>query len=531
MIGGQLNMFLLFLVTLLLLVTVPVFADEYPPFNTRVGTQCFDPNYQFTDEPWLVEIAREIYAMGSDVFKFNLKKMKHPNEPGKISQRYRLEFDPDYQTILNMNFRTYFMWVNTLGKGQSWKDGVSEEEAQHIRDSIYDLASWLLQEFNGTGKIFCLGHWEGDWLLHGGYDRTKKPEDITIQGMIDWLNNRQRAIEQARKDNPDSDVRVYGYTEVNLVKKAMLGEEGDFTTVTNNVLPHVNVDLISYSSYDSTNQNVEQIQGFHRETLDYIASKANDSPDFGNKNVFVGEYGYPNRRLTEQQKTEMIAAVMEVNAEWGCPFTIYWQMYDNEKNDDGTCRGFWLINDKREKVDAYYTHQKYLSGINVLKNLYRFWLGRNPTFEETNEYGASFRTFSPSQKLDEILNSDEYRERVDNESFSKMLKNTFGVTEADLSSSRSELLDSAIDSEEFRERVGDEVFVRYLFKKTLLREEFDADEPEPKEKMAKLAAGKRRSVMYRDFLDSEVFALAELGEIRKDDSVGSLSVREKYWFP
>jgi len=254
---------------------------------------------------------------------------------------------------------------------------------------------------------------------------------------------------------------------------------------------------------------MEEMREFHSRALDHIASKAHGGPDFGNRNIFVGEYGFRNRRCTEEEKAERVTGIFEVNAEWGCPFTLYWQMYDNEYTDETktTCRGFWLINDQREKVPSYYVHQEYLGGINVLKNLYRYWLGRNPTHEETNSYGANFREFSPSSTLVKILNGPEYQRNGGN----------------------GNPLES-LDGDEFRQKFSDEAFVRHVLEKMYGHANFDIEQDCAKQILAKLAAGKKRSTVWLEALDSDEFALAELGPLRNDDQIDSPQVREKYWF-
>jgi hypothetical protein len=49
----------------------------------------------------------------------------------------------------------------------------------------------------------------------------------------------------------------------------------------------------------------------------------------------------------------MIAAI-----EWGCPFVLYWELYDNEGTPEKP-GGFWLINEKNEKQPLWHTHQRY----------------------------------------------------------------------------------------------------------------------------------------------------------------------------
>jgi hypothetical protein len=36
--------------------------------------------------------------------------------------------------------------------------------------------------------------------------------------------------------------------------------------------------------------------------------------------------------------------------DWGCPFCLYWQMYENEANMGEIGKGHWLINNRGEKA-------------------------------------------------------------------------------------------------------------------------------------------------------------------------------------
>ena len=91
-----------------------------------------------------------------------------------------------------------------------------------------------------------------------------------------------------------------------------------------------------------------------RAALEYLAAKAPDSPAFGSKNVYIGEFGIPeNEHGTTTSQTSTRRTVQEALA-WGCPYVVYWQLYDNEcergKSDaPGDCPGFWLIKPSGKK--------------------------------------------------------------------------------------------------------------------------------------------------------------------------------------
>ncbi|MGB2866041.1 MAG: hypothetical protein WBC05_22095, partial [Sedimentisphaerales bacterium] len=86
--------------------------------------------------------------------------------------------------------------------------------------------------------------------------------------------------------------------------------------------------------------------------LDFIAANMPDSPDFGSRNVYVGEFGMPENKFPTEQIQKVIPNVVTTALDWGCPYIIYWQLYCNELEDsrelppvhsNNAVRGFWLI--------------------------------------------------------------------------------------------------------------------------------------------------------------------------------------------
>ncbi len=364
--------------------------EKFPPFNYGLGTQTFGVQYQFTKETRLVETARTILDMGSNILKCHLGRGSYgsqyhlPENPDVKSLRDLVEKDPSYVAVLNMPFDFYLFWAYPFGPQGAkinWRDGLSEEERDWEYKEIHELTVYLLKTFSGTGKTFYLGHWEGDWSLMGSpYSPKRTPSDKNIQGMIDWLNLRQDAVEAAKTETPHNDVQVYHYTEVNLARKAIEGGR----TVTNDVLPKTRVDYVSYSCYDSLaayrNKSLDEkgraqaLRTQLQESLDYIESKL-PAKDVPGKRVFLGEYGFALRGVgspQEQDKAARIAA--SAGLEWGCPFVLYWAMYGNENG-----RGFWLIDDKGEKQPVYETHRRFLEHARDYVSEYRREHGTNPS--------------------------------------------------------------------------------------------------------------------------------------------------------
>jgi hypothetical protein len=94
-------------------------------------------------------------------------------------------------------------------------------------------------------------------------------------------------------------VKVLHYTEVNVVTQTRLWATW-VKTVTADVLPHVTVDLVSYSAYDSA--SVLDRASTHSSSLGrtwtYRLEAVTTSAAPFAKKVFIGEYGSPTSAST-----------------------------------------------------------------------------------------------------------------------------------------------------------------------------------------------------------------------------------------
>lgn len=327
-------------------------------FNYVIGTNNSTILYGFTDQTRLVETARAFLEMGSNLFKFDFTpqifdKYQLPPRDDVHSLRDLAQNEPSVRAVFEMPFAFYLLWVKSFPEGTNamWNNGLSRENEQSLYRQFYDLTCYLLQTFSGTGKRFYLGHWEGDWALLGTIDFGDiTPTPAGIEGMILWLQTRQNAIEAARRDTPHHDVSVWNYATVNRVVSKMEGAP----CVTNSVLPHVNVDYVGYSSYDALRA------GNLEEALDYIESKMRPKPEIAGKRLFLDEFGFAQHDCGgAQAQAQKSRDVLKTALQWGCPFALYWQLYCNEKREDGSHKGFWLINDQNEKQPIYHTYRDF----------------------------------------------------------------------------------------------------------------------------------------------------------------------------
>jgi len=369
-------------------------ARPVTPVNMVLGTQAIGGPYQLTDAPYLLEVARELEAMGSNFIKFTVGP-RYAGEPyhldpipGVRSMRDLVVKSPVFAEVLRMPFRYYHLWANVFAE-ITWKDGVSAAEEDLLYAEFRELAEYFLREFNGSGKAFYLGHWEGDWLLIGAMDPNRDPTSERIAGFIQYLQIRQRAVDDARRAVPHENVEIFHYTEVNLVRK---GLDGTRPTLTNAVLPHVDVDYVSYSSYDS--QPGTNMRATMHESLDHIESKMVRRPGVEGKRVFVGEFGLKavsvdyDPQLHEQRNREIARAIIE----WGCPFAVYWQFYCNEPNAQRRLgyEGFWLVDPMGVKYPLYETFRDYWQAAAAFARQVEAETGAPPVPEALREFALSF---------------------------------------------------------------------------------------------------------------------------------------------
>lgn len=348
-------------------------------YNLRLGTQTFAGLYQFTTNTLLVETAQAIQGMGSDVIKFYMgpefPKQYRITLPGTIGTLTALARDePSCRKVFDMPFRHYIVWAYPFTAGW-WADGYSSTEKQKEYTEIYALTRYFLTNYNGSGKTFYLGHWEGDWHLLGGYDATKNPTGTAIQGMRDWLNNRQRAVDDAKRDVAHTNVDVFNYTEVNRVRDAMGSNPAVQQRVVNMVVPFVpELDFVSWSSYDGQDLTTGVIHA----TLSYIEANmsTNKAASITGRRVWVGEYGWGGVRPPSQQEPGTRVYTRQLLI-WGCRFALFWEIYNNETN-----RNFCLIDPQGKTTPSYDMHQRYYNAARLALARFKEANGRLPSSTE-----------------------------------------------------------------------------------------------------------------------------------------------------
>ncbi len=353
-------------------------------YNLRLGSQAFGTLYQFTTNDVAVEQAGHLLAMGSDIIKFALDAGRHRKEFTTLTAY--AQADGACQRLLAMPFRHYFVWASAAGhtNGGYWRKGPNTVEEKIERDEMFEFTRWLLTRFNGSGKKFYLGHWEGDWLLLGTAQRgTNNPAPEAVAGMRGWLNARQQGIDEAKRATPHTNVDVFCYAELNRVRDAMLAKPGRDVRVVNAVLPFVtNLDYVSYSAYDMQNlQEPEMLQ-----TLDYVAAhlSTNKAAALPGRRVFIGEYGFGGGGRTPDRQEPLTRAYLARVLRWGVPFALFWQVYNNEPGNF-----FCLIDATGRPTPCHQLHKNFLTAARQQVADFQRTRGRLPTEAEFSALAAA----------------------------------------------------------------------------------------------------------------------------------------------
>ena len=289
------------------------------------------------------------------------------NQPPASTLVQRAQQPLFYKVLSNPKFHIVSLNVYPMGY---WDDPQGQE--------FHDLTVWLRNTFRGTGKIFILKNWEGDYHLIG---LDQSLFTMTYSAPYDdcklWINRFkywQLGVARGRADTPNSDVQVYRAVEVVKVQQAMAG-----TVVRlSNLLPYIAPDMVVYSAYDSMNDsgydynsvrsNLTNAISFLRDpawqlrALDYVGYTSRFQADglFPNSTwtvpanrVAITEFGvnqnqvpsgYSSIRSDDEVRWRIQATVDAARAS-NILYAVWWHIYDNECGDIsiGDCAGWWLL--------------------------------------------------------------------------------------------------------------------------------------------------------------------------------------------
>jgi hypothetical protein len=336
-----------------LLIGMPMltFAQASPPPSlTQLGVAHIGGLYSFSEADYLNEGAETAHAIGARCIKVSLsldtdnpspKLYPFHSQWPTVATLDALADTPYYRALFAREFDSFILTAFRPGRSAGyWRESFSPEDEQAEEECFASLTRYFLRNYAHSRKTFIIQNWEGDWALRGSFDPATKPSSAATAAMIRWLAARQRGVARARAEFMTGGARVFHACEVNLVRQAQVQGAPSVTT---DVLPHVPVDLASYSAWDTKDSPAQ-----FAEALAFIAKHKRQTEPFGNHGVYVGEFGLPESEATPQLAFERTSALLAEARRFGCPYAVYWQLYCNEPtmkppkvNSD--YKGFWLV--------------------------------------------------------------------------------------------------------------------------------------------------------------------------------------------
>lgn len=357
-----------------------------------LGVTHVSGKYALTEKPFLIEGAEAVHTLGAKVLKlwfYSIYEKQygwHSDWPKDVPDLEALAKTPYYEAVFAMPFHTLVLETAEIGmRDNFWQQGLSDTDKQKVHDQAYRLARHLLTRYRGTGKTFVLQNWEADNVMkYALKDANPDTWDTAYQGMCDWINTRQAAVEQARRDCGTDGVQVLHAFEVNFVPsikdiaEGKLYEKGK-PLVVDKVVPKTHCDLYSLSSWETWAPGKED--GLF-DRLQYLASKAPHDGIFGAENLMLGEFGASEDGFEKIKKNypvyqgdtsgaafyalhRMVDAALRA----GVRYMIHWQIYDNDLRIGGKyeskglppgvmataeqCVGNWLIRPDGSRVPTY----------------------------------------------------------------------------------------------------------------------------------------------------------------------------------
>ncbi|GAB3680913.1 hypothetical protein GCM10028857_04340 [Salinarchaeum chitinilyticum] len=361
--------------------------DGHPPEEV-LSVAHLDGRYHFTDEPFLLEGADVIADLGTNVCKIWLD---FPAWYYQYNSDWQEEYDsmvalaehPDYRALFERPFSTYLLkaTANHAWPMNYYRDGIHDWQLEGERERFEAITRHFLETYDGTGKTFVLQDVESDFWAVPEDDWTNELPDSTVDAMRQWYAARQTGVERGRS-GVESDATVLHLAEVSMVLDA---KRFGASRVINEVLPDVELDMVSYSAYElgaqisgnaylpghNDRQQFDESDRIVRETLAYIDEHASTTGyaeeilSEKQRPVMLGEFGVPLQETGEERGMRTLRAVLEPSLEWGVRWANYWQVYDNElaegepPADGGTVsendavRGFYLVRPDGTKAPTW----------------------------------------------------------------------------------------------------------------------------------------------------------------------------------
>ena len=341
--------------------------------------------YNVSTLPSLLDGAAQAARLGSTSFKFGLKgdmQAIYPFNnagsdawPAAFHSLTDIVQHPQLQKLLlntmQTGFDSYTLWAYRPGAPDSpYCEGkpISATELAAETAELAALTEALMALPVSKPTTFWIEMWENDWATRcGSYDPTVPPSKEVVDAYTAWLQARQTGVTQGRaafcttrkgmlQDGADgvdctdsravvnaAAVNVFNGAEVNLVGTCL--HNVSCGNIVRAVLPHVPLDYVSYSSYDT--MRTPQLA----DALDLIAAQHKRTPASPERALFITEFGLPETSTDPKVVMQVVKNVLSIGWSKQLARVHYWQVINNEKLGGGVCttplfdpakqNGFW----------------------------------------------------------------------------------------------------------------------------------------------------------------------------------------------
>lgn len=296
--------------------------------------------YHTTENPSFVqEGLQAIQNLGFGIVKVKLNQPRE-NFRGRVPDHVPTSIRSTIENVFEDNFAPFHTIILSVWSTNEWSpnnhlenkddryfldiEGVELEEQLRVEYIFFlKLTQYLENRFEN--KTIILQNRESDRIFADILHNQAQMKKVTR-----WMRARQRGISNGRTSPPRSATTVLHAIEVNNVE----GRLQDSFCV--KVLPNIEVDLVSYSMHEKYSDgflfaSLDYIEGNMKPPSRYMEQLSSIDGKFSRR-VYLGEYGKGdldhshNLSLHNEHNQDML-----VNAiSWGCPFALYWQIFENE---------------------------------------------------------------------------------------------------------------------------------------------------------------------------------------------------------